>query len=117
MDSGHDNESPQSLSDEEFTALGVAVDLDTQTGLHSPPAKRVKLSESPEIPPPSPPYHSLEASGEGSSDEGSDSEDSFVIDLFHAEGSGESNPGISFCYQVLRRKYQDYEGGVYCFKD
>lgn len=103
MDSGGDNESPQSFPGEEFTSLRVAVDLDTQTGLHSPPAKRVKLSESPEIPPPSPPNDFLEASGEGSSDEGSDSEDSFIIDLFHAEGSGESNLGISICHQVLRR--------------
>jgi hypothetical protein len=101
MDSEGDNESPQSLSDEDFPSLRVAVDLDTQTGLHSPPAKRVKLSESPEIPPPSPPYEFLEGSVEGSSDEGSDSEDSFVLDLFHAEGSGESNPGISLYYQVL----------------
>src|SRR5215471_8463045 len=101
MDSEGENESPQSLSDDEFPSLQVAVDLDTQTGLHSPPAKRVKLSEEPEIPPPSPPYEFLEEGGEGSSDEGSDSEDSFILDLFHAEGSGESNPGISFSYRVL----------------
>ena len=104
MDSEGDDESPQSLSDEESTSLGVAADLDTQTGLHSPPAKRVKLSESPEIPPPSPPYEFLEGSGDGSSDEGSDSDDSFILDLFHAEGSGESPPGISIC---LSRSYED----------
>ena len=101
MDSEGENESPRSLSDEEFTSSGVAVDLDTQTGHRSPPAKRVKLPESPEIPPPSPPYEFLEGSGEDSSDEESGSEDSFVLDLFHAEGSGDSNPGIFFLYQVL----------------
>ena len=36
----------------------------------------------------------VEGSGEELSDEGSDSEDSFILDLFHAEGSGESNHGI-----------------------
>src|SRR5205814_629441 len=91
MDSEDENESPQSPSDEEFTSLGAAVDQDTQTGLRSPPAKRVKISE---LPTPSPPYEFVEGSGEELSDEGSDSEDSFILDLFHAEGSGESNHGI-----------------------
>jgi hypothetical protein len=103
MDAEGDNESRQSFFDEELPSLGVAVDLDTQTGLHSPPAKRAKLSESPEIPPPSPSYEFLEGSCEGSSDEGSDSEDSFILDLFHAEGSGESTPGISISNQILQR--------------
>jgi hypothetical protein len=81
-------------SEEEPACIGVAVDLDTQTGLKSPPAKRARLSESPDLPPPSPPWEIPGESDEDSSEEGPDSPDSFILDLFHAESSGLSKSGI-----------------------
>lgn len=75
--------------DEDFDMLGVAADLDSQTGLQSPPSKRVKLSESP-----SPPYEFLDENEEGSSEAGSGSEDSFLLDIFHAENAAKFIPGI-----------------------
>jgi hypothetical protein len=82
-------------------ALDVAVDLDTQTGVKSPPPKRVKLSESPS-PPPSPSYEFLDENGEDSAESEADSEDSFILDLFHAEGSGESSHGITDLELLLK---------------
>jgi hypothetical protein len=88
---------PSMSSNGELPELGVAVDLDSQTGLKSPPAKRAKLSESPEgdLPSPSKEWVTEDEDGEeGSSEEGSQSLDSFILDLFHAEGSGEPLSGM-----------------------
>ena len=82
---------PSMSSDGGIPELGVAVDLDSQTGLKSPPPKRVKLSESPDgdLPSSSKEWVTEDEDGEeGSSEEGSQSPDSFILDLFHAEGSG-----------------------------
>jgi hypothetical protein len=101
MDSGEDvpsTQTPSMSSNGEHTALGVAVDLETQTGLKSPPAKRAKRSESPDdLPSPSKEWVTEDDDDtegeEGSSEEGSGSPDSFILDLFHAEGSEERHNG------------------------
>jgi hypothetical protein len=88
---------PSMSSNGELPELGVAIDLDSQTGLKSPPAKRAKLSESPDgdLPSPSKEWVTEDEDGEeGSSEEGSQSPDSFILDLFHAEGSGEPLSGM-----------------------
>jgi hypothetical protein len=73
----HSVQEPPSLAEVEVA------DLDTQT-----PANRVKFSGSPELPP----YKFPEGSDDISQD-GSDSSDadSFILDLFQAERSGEGN--------------------------
>ena len=94
MNSGEETALPpvsSMSSDGGIPELGVAVDLDSQTGLKSPPPKRVKLSESPDgdLPSSSKEWVTEDEDGEeGSSEEGSQSPDSFILDLFHAEGSG-----------------------------
>ena len=100
MDSGEETVSPavpSISSNGELLEIGVAVDLDSQTGLKLPPAKRAKLSESPDGDTPSPSKEWVtedEDGEEGSSEEGSQSPDSFILDLFHGEGSGEPLNGI-----------------------
>jgi hypothetical protein len=88
---------PSMSSNGEHLELGVAVDLDSQTGLKSPPAKRARLSESPDgdLLSPSREWVTEDEDGEeGSSEEGSQSPDSFILDLFHAEGSGDPLSGM-----------------------
>jgi len=95
MNSGEERASlplPSVSSIGERPEFGVAVDLDTQTGLKSPPAKRAKLPESPDdgLPSPLKEWVTDDEDGEdGSSEEGSGSPDSFILDLFHADGSEE----------------------------
>jgi hypothetical protein len=82
---------------EEIDVSGVSIDRDTQTVLKSPAPKRVKLSESKgESPSPSLPAEHVDENGEALSESGSDSEDSFILDLFHARGSEELNHGNTY---------------------
>jgi hypothetical protein len=107
MHSGDETDSLQysspSHSDEEDATMGATVELDAQAGARSPPAKRVRLSPSP-----SPSFEYEEYSEEDDSEPGPDSPDSCVLNLFHAEGSEESKPGINLHVQDLYRRYQDH---------
>jgi len=101
---GHTSPHTTSMSSKgEYTTLGVAVDLDTQTGLKSPPAKRAKRSEPPDadLPSPSKEWVTEDEDGgdgkDGSSEEGTQSLDSFILDIFHAEGSEEHLNGNCRC--------------------
>ena len=100
MDSGQEEAPPIAPTvsfNGDGTKIGVAADLDTQTGLKSPSGKRAKLSESHDnhLPSLSKECATEDEDGEEcSSEEGSQSPDSFVLDLFHAEASGESLSGI-----------------------
>jgi hypothetical protein len=82
---------------EEESEFGTAVDLETQAGLKSPPAKRVRRHSSSGLPAPSPEFEleegEEEVDGESEDDEeGSDEEsvNSFILDIFHAKGSEEA---------------------------
>jgi hypothetical protein len=82
---------------EEESEFGTAVDLETQAGLKSPPAKRVRRHSSSGLPAPSPKFELVdgeeEVDGESEDDEdGSDevSVDSFILDIFHAKGTEEA---------------------------
>ena len=75
--------------EEEVTSLGsgsATGDRNPETGLTSPPPKRVKLSESPEYAPASPAFKNFDESSGDLSDECSASPDSSILDFFHAEG-------------------------------
>jgi hypothetical protein len=88
---------------EEESEFGTAVDLETQAGLKSPPAKRVRRHSSPGLPAPSPEFElengEDEVDGESEGDEeGSDEEsvDSFILDIFHANGTEEAAEKSTF---------------------
>ena len=65
----------------------VVVDTDTLTGLPLHPAKRVKRSESPCDEDEEGETQSGLAGSEDESDDENGSEDSFILDLLHAEGA------------------------------
>lgn len=77
--------------------VGVALDLDTQTGLKSPHMKRVKPSRPIEIPHDPLAINEEETydSEEDASSSGFDSPESLILDLFHAEGAGEYSDGVT----------------------
>jgi hypothetical protein len=89
----------------------VALDIDTQTGLLSHPAKRVKMDEfSPEEEDEEPPEgEAKDDDSEGSSESGS--ENSFFLDLFHAGEAGFAS-GETRLTMLICRRYKDFEGGV-----
>jgi hypothetical protein len=83
-----------SQSNEQSTSIvsmDGALDLDTQTGLKSPPARRVRHVNSPS---PDVAGDDLEQDGDTDSDDRSESADSFILDLFHAEGAEAPNSGV-----------------------
>jgi hypothetical protein len=101
MEAGHDKESPpsgpgQSHFKDEVASICVSVDLDTQSGLPSPPAKGAKLSESPDLPPPEPTWEVPDDIDDDDDDDDDEAQspDSLILDLFHAESSDESHRGI-----------------------
>jgi len=79
----------------------VAVDLDIQTGLKSPPTKRPKLSGFPDNDEPSPTKEWVTEDEDG--EDGSQSPDSLILDLFHAEDSGEPLGGIYSLFRLLMK--------------
>jgi hypothetical protein len=92
----------QDSSLEEESEFGTAVELETQVGLKSPPAKRIRRHSSSGLPAPSSEFEleegEEEVDGESEdSEEGSDEEsvDSFILDIFHAKGTEAAENGTS----------------------
>jgi len=109
MESENENQSllspsPSNVAEEPapHELVDVPVDLNTQTGLKSPPAKRVKISGSPQTFEISGPLNETDdyESNDGSSSSDADSPESFILDLFHAEGAGEYGGGMCLFREI-----------------